>query len=328
MTRPAPSDDHAELRAEIAADINRDWRRAIGSILAVAGKLNFAKDRLPEGEFHTMIEADLPFGIRTAQRLMAINRSEFIKHHATHASCLPASWMTLYELTRLGDEKCQEMLEAGEISGDLQRKDITALLKAEKRRQKHSQLVEASELARSEIGCTLYAVGVFDPPWRTVTYSEKGLDRAVDNHYPTMTIKEIKDLDLGRMFLDDAVLFLWATMPLLDQQIEVLQDMGFRYVSHWVWTKPGFMGNGYWGREAHEILLIGRRGSKLGPPETVPRSVWDLPYQGNSVKPPEIYQFIADQYEGLALVEGFARVPKDPRFDVWGNEAGREAVDG
>ena len=47
-----------------------------------------------------MVASELPFGDRTARRLMAIARDPRISNR-THASLLPPSWMTLFELTKL-----------------------------------------------------------------------------------------------------------------------------------------------------------------------------------------------------------------------------------
>ena len=45
----------------------------------------------------------LPFGPRTAQRLVVVARnSRFAK--TTHGSLLPPNWRTLYEITKLSDE--------------------------------------------------------------------------------------------------------------------------------------------------------------------------------------------------------------------------------
>ena len=52
------------------------------------------------GIFEAMVEDDLPFGKRTAQRLMAIASDQRLSN-TTHVSLLPASWQTLYELTKL-----------------------------------------------------------------------------------------------------------------------------------------------------------------------------------------------------------------------------------
>jgi len=45
-----------------------------------------------DGEFEAMVDADLPFKIRTAQRLMVIAKDNRL---ATHATLLPQSWGTL-----------------------------------------------------------------------------------------------------------------------------------------------------------------------------------------------------------------------------------------
>lgn len=50
-----------------------------------------AKTALPHGDFQAMVESELPFGQRTAQRLMAMAGDERITN-ATHGSHLPPSW--------------------------------------------------------------------------------------------------------------------------------------------------------------------------------------------------------------------------------------------
>lgn len=326
LAEGAPGDDPDVLRTrrDYAAKIRKRWADTVRAVLDIGRHLIDAKEVLPHGHFQDMVTEDLGLHVRTAQRFMAIARCDFIDEqaNATHGSLLPSSWKTLYELTRLGDDKCSELLEAGVIRSDMEHKDAAVHVKAMHRASKHAGLIEASERAYAEIGQKKYAIGVFDPPWRTEARSEKGLLKAADNEYPTMDIKDIKALPIGDMFLDHAVLFLWATNPLLDVQIECLKHWGFVFKSKWDWIKPEFQGTGYWGREACETLLIGRRGYKVGPPVNVPRSVWEIEFRGHSVKPFEIYEFIANEWDGLPMVEGFAREPKDDRFDVWGNEAG------
>ena len=50
-----------------------------------------------------MVGTSLPFGPRTAQILMKIARGPRLGN-AKHASLLPSSWRTLYEITKLDDE--------------------------------------------------------------------------------------------------------------------------------------------------------------------------------------------------------------------------------
>lgn len=59
-----------------------------------------------------MVETDLPFGSRTAQRLLAIARN-WEYRFATHVSLLPPNWRTLYELTKLKDAEFDALIDDG-----------------------------------------------------------------------------------------------------------------------------------------------------------------------------------------------------------------------
>ena len=116
-------------------------------------------------------------------------------------------------------------------------------------------------MGRQEIFGVIYA----DPPWRFEPYSrETGIDRAADNHYPTMTLDEIKALDVPSIAANDCVLFLWATAPMLTQALEVMAAWGFTYVSQVIWDKDAD-GHGYWFINRHEILLVGTKGKIPAP---------------------------------------------------------------
>jgi N6-adenosine-specific RNA methylase IME4 len=58
------------------------------------------------------------------------------------------------------------------------------------------------------------------------------MDRAAENHYPTSSLAEIKALDVKSIVAADCVLFLWATVPMLPQALEVMKAWGFEYKSH------------------------------------------------------------------------------------------------
>lgn len=97
-----------------------------------------------------------------------------------------------------------------------------------------------------------------DPPWQ---YEHvKTSSRAVENHYPTLSLGEICALPVHRLATDDAVLFLWATSPKLFEAMTVLHCWGFTYRTCMVWVKDR-IGMGDYVRQRHELLLIGRRGS-------------------------------------------------------------------
>ena len=77
-----------------------------------------------------MIESDkIPFGERTAQRLMEIAGHSLLSN-ATHGSHLPSSWRTIYELTTAPDDTLGGWLADGTIHPEIQRKDVKRLLRA------------------------------------------------------------------------------------------------------------------------------------------------------------------------------------------------------
>jgi hypothetical protein len=90
-------------RAQWAARIRAEHRETVGAVLKLGHTLSAAKQALPHGEFLKMIKHDLPFKAATAQRLMKIAADPKIAN-AAHAQLLPASWCTLYELTKLPKE--------------------------------------------------------------------------------------------------------------------------------------------------------------------------------------------------------------------------------
>jgi DUF3102 family protein len=103
----------------------------VEGIIAAGRHLQEAKDKLEPGDFLKMIEADLPFGESTAERLMKIAKHPVLSNSA-HAPLLPTSWSTLYELTKLPAKKLEAKLIDGTITADLERKDIAKLMPPKK----------------------------------------------------------------------------------------------------------------------------------------------------------------------------------------------------
>jgi N6-adenosine-specific RNA methylase IME4 len=59
-----------------------------------------------------------------------------------------------------------------------------------------------------------FAAILVDPPWRFETWSDAGKDRSPERHYPTMTMDELRGLDVAALAARDSVLFLWAGWPM------------------------------------------------------------------------------------------------------------------
>jgi hypothetical protein len=99
------------------------WQKSRDAIFEVGDLLIAAKQELPHGQFQAMVENALPFGPRTAERLMAIAADKRLRN-PTHVSHLPCSWGTLYELTKLSDGRFAELLTDGTINSEMMRSDI------------------------------------------------------------------------------------------------------------------------------------------------------------------------------------------------------------
>ena len=158
-----------------------------------------------------------------------------------------------------------------------------------------------------------------DPPWRFQPYSRiTGMDRAADNHYPTMTTKEIAALKVPAA--PDCVLYLWATAPMLRDALDVMSAWGFTYKSHMVWIK-NHQGTGYWFRNQHELLLIGTRGRVPAPaPGTQWSSALHAPRSAHSVKPSAVRRMLERQFPTTPKLEMFARGGRIRGWTRWGAE--------
>ena len=109
-----------------------------------------------------------------------------------------------------------------------------------------------------------YPIIYADPPWR---YSQKGLQGAAENHYPTMNINELCALPVAELAAPDSALFMWATFPQLPEALRLIEAWGFTYKSvAFVWLKKNrkadswFYGLGFWTRGNAEICLLATRG--------------------------------------------------------------------
>jgi hypothetical protein len=122
-----------------AEKIYAAFSRTVASVIETGRLLNEAKENLSHGSFETMVELSLPFTPRTGQMFMAIAKHPVLSK-AKHASLLPPSWGTLYQITRLPLRLVEECIEDGRINPKTERKDIAALAgkqpkhKASKRR--------------------------------------------------------------------------------------------------------------------------------------------------------------------------------------------------
>ncbi len=170
----------------------------------------------------------------------------------------------------------------------------------------------------------LYDIIYADPPW---SYEHNPPQTTPLNHYETMSLDEIKDIEIPSR--DNCILYLWAPAPILKRALIVLQVWGFKYKTCMIWDKESY-GIGYWSRVQHEILLIGTKG-KVHPPPIEKRirsivrckrkiSSQHLP-PTHSIKPQIFRNLIDDMFPDKEKIELFAR-GSSVGWDVQGNEVG------
>ena len=86
-------------------------------------------------------------------------------------------------------------------------------------------------ISRKSLQLTASAAGLAtlllaDPPWQ---YSNSGLAGAAEEHYPTMSTDEICAMPVKDIVADEAVLFLWATNPMLPDAMRVIEEWSFTF---------------------------------------------------------------------------------------------------
>jgi N6-adenosine-specific RNA methylase IME4 len=170
-----------------------------------------------------------------------------------------------------------------------------------------------------------YKVIYADPPWHFKVWSAKGEGRSAKNHYPVMSLEDIKSLPVSDIAEDDCVLFLWCVAPLLPQALEVINAWGFIYKTKgfsWVkLNKSGsglFTGMGFWTRANTEDCLLATKGSPKRIDKSVPQVVL-APREQHSRKPTEVRRRIVRLMGDVPRIELFAR-DRSPGWSVWGNE--------
>lgn len=204
-------------------------------------------------------------------------------------------------------------------------KEIVTAARVQRHLEKRAQrAVRERTLGDKQLALPAERFGVIlaDPEWRFEFYSELGkTNSSADNHYRTSALDVIASRDIASIAADDCVLFLWATVPLLPEAIEVMRAWGFTYKSNVAWYKQR-AGTGYWFRNKHEHLLVGTRGSVPAPAEGQQwDSVIEAPANKHSAKPERAHELIEHYFPTLPKIELNARGKARPGWSAWGLEA-------
>jgi site-specific DNA-methyltransferase (adenine-specific) len=169
-----------------------------------------------------------------------------------------------------------------------------------------------------------------DPPWQHGDKNANG-ERGAGFKYPTMSTREICEMDVAAVCADDALLYLWAVPPMLPDAFRVIEAWGFEYKTMaFGWVKLNldgspFMGLGHYTRGNIEPVLVARRGATMerahkGISQVVVDADAVFAQRGeHSAKPAEVHRRIEVMYPGVVKLELFARTRREGWL-AWGNQ--------
>ncbi len=158
-----------------------------------------------------------------------------------------------------------------------------------------------------------------DPPWDigSIILDEKWTS-PIEDKYQTLSLDEIKSIEVENICTADCSLFLWTTQSFLVKSFNVIRSWGFKYHCCITWDKgSGWTQNGFHWRT--EFCLYAYKGliniEQKG--KAIPTIITE-PSREHSKKPDLMYELIENNTPE-PRIELFAR-HKRPGWDVWGNE--------
>lgn len=163
-----------------------------------------------------------------------------------------------------------------------------------------------------------YKIIYADPAW---SYGDKQNTKKLGGaikHYPTMSTKDICQLNVKEITEQNAVLFLWVTSPLLTDGLDVIKSWGFKYKTSFIWDKVKH-NMGHYNSVRHEMLLVATKGSCTPEVKKLFDSVVSEERTVHSRKPQVFRDIINTIYPSGNRIELFARQKTDG-WDIWGNE--------
>lgn len=166
-----------------------------------------------------------------------------------------------------------------------------------------------------------YSVIYADPPWQYHVgdqHSKEEQETVLGTHYPSMNIDELCELQIPSA--KNAVLFMWATSPLVMSQeaFQVVNAWGFEAKACYVWDKVKH-NVGHYNSVRHEFLLICTKGSFMPQSKGLHDSVVSIERTKHSEKPEYFRELIDNMYPGGKRIELFAR-KKVEGWDCYGDD--------
>ena len=142
---------------------------------------------------------------------------------------------------------------------------------------------------------------------------------------------DISNIPIKDIAAKDCALFIWVTMPKLNEVFYLIDKWGFKYKTcAFTWVKKNkksngwFLGMGRWTRANAELCLLATKGN----PKRVNGGISQIVVSSlgeHSRKPPEVRDRIVKLMGDIPRIELFARGRNElfdeyNGWDVWGNE--------
>jgi N6-adenosine-specific RNA methylase IME4 len=227
------------------------------------------------------------------------------------------------DLVRAVDQGQIAVSQAAQIARmepEAQQAVVAKIVTAGTRPQEARRQVKAETIAQREAAMPSgkYRVLLADPPW---SYGNTQPDYHPEqrDHYPVMSLASICALPVIEWAMDNAVLFLWATSPILEDAFAVIAAWGFEYKASFVWDKVAH-NMGHYNSVRHEFLLVCTRGACQPDVRKLFDSVVTEERTVHSRKPAVFYEIIETLYTTGPYLELFARARRKG-WDVYGYES-------
>lgn len=216
----------------------------------------------------------------------------------------------------------------------MDKKDITAYSIYNVEQKKRTK-VNPLEDIYPELPKEKYDVIYADPPWdyggkmqydkSTIKSENEGFERNIfissaSFKYPTLKLKDLKQLDVKSIAADDCLLFMWTTGPQLANSIELGESWGFEYKTvAFVWDKM-VHNPGRYTLSQTEFVIAFKRGRFPSPrgARNV-RQLVEVKRGKHSEKPVEVIEGITRMFPVQKKIELFARNNYEG-WDNWGLE--------
>lgn len=180
-----------------------------------------------------------------------------------------------------------------------------------------------------------YQVIYADPPWdyggkmqydkttikdENVGFEKKIFISSAAFKYPTLKMKQLKELDVKSIADDDCILFMWTTGPQMANAVELGEAWGFEYKTvAFVWDKMMHNPGRYTLSQTEFVLAFkkGRFPSPRGARNV--RQMLSVPRGKHSQKPIDVIDGITRMFPTQEKIELFAR-NNYVGWDNWGLE--------